>query len=679
MKTRIKLKGQLHSFFAWPLVYSLILLVATTIIFCMNRSAGNVMLLFWLLYVVITIVLYQLAKPSVMTELVNFGLEYGQIQKNMMNELALPYGLLDHTGKILWMNEALKDLIGEKNVMRNISVVFEEVSLKKLSFEEKDMQVDIVYDEHDFRALFRCISVDNFAHKNSIIDVAKDESMLIAMYLFDETQIKKFQKETENEKMVCGVIFIDNYEDVLKSTEEVRRSLLAALIDRKINKYMQSYDAILTKVEKDRYTFIIKKKYLPAIQSSRFSLLDEVREINIGNELPVTLCVGVGINASSLTEAYDWARSGIDLALGRGGDQAVFKDGDKISYYGGKTKQIEKTTRVRARVKAHALKQLIEGKEQVVIMGHKMADTDSFGAAIGVYRAAKVLNKRAYIVIDEISTSVKPMIAQFIGNPEYEPDMFLKSYEAEGIVDENTVLVVVDVNKKAYSQAPALLDKTKTIVVLDHHRQSSESVVNPLLSYIEPYASSTCEMVAEILQYIAEGVKLRPCEADVMYAGLLIDTNNFVNKTGTRTFEAAAFLKKSGADISKIRMTFRDEADVFRIKAIAEAGAVIDNDMAFAVCPTEGVQSPSIVGAQIANELLNINGINASFVFTDINGIIYISARSVETLNVQLIMERLGGGGHSTIAGAQLEDISVNEAIDRVKQEIKVMREEGAL
>ncbi len=292
-----------------------------------------------------------------------------------------------------------------------------------------------------------------------------------------------------------------------------------------------------------------------------------MREINIGNEMAVTLCIGVGADAASYAQSAEWAKNAIELALGRGGDQAVVKEKEKISYYGGKKKQVEKSTRVRARVKAHALKQLIEGKDQVVVMGHRIGDVDSFGASVGVYRIARALNKKAYVVLNEVTKTVRPLKECFENNSYFDSDMFLNEVQAKEIVNLNTALVVVDVNRPSYTECPDLLGFTRSIVVLDHHRQSSESIENAVLSYIEPYASSASEMVAEILQYISDGIKLRSEEANAMYAGLMIDTNNFLNKTGVRTFEAAAYLRKNGADVLKIRQMFREDMETYRVKA----------------------------------------------------------------------------------------------------------------
>lgn len=679
MKKKFKLKGRLNMYLKWPLFLSLLLAVVTVLVYVFDYRAGLLMTAGLVLYITASAVIYIYLKPSVVDELVNFAIEFAQVQHSLIHDLEIPYAILDDTGKLLWANTSMKAILGEYIDMKNISSLIPEIKAEMLPEDEDRTYVHVRQDEKYYKAEIMKVCIDDFAMENKVVEMRTDAYRLFAFYLFDETEIQLSRKEIQNQKLICGMILVDNYEEALNSTEEVRRSLLAALVERKITKYMQNYDAIVNKMEKDKYIFVMRQKYLPVLQSSKFSLLDEVREINIGNEMSVTLCMGLGVNAASYAQAQDWARHAIDLALGRGGDQAVVKDKDKISYYGGKTKQVEKSTRVRARVKAHALRQVIEGKDQVVIMGHKIGDVDCFGAAIGVYRAARSLNKKAYIVINEITTSVRPVYNHFLDNPEYDSDMFITSEAARGIVDMETAMVVVDVNTSARTEGPELLNLTKTIVVIDHHRQSGNSIENPVLSYIEPYSSSACEMVAEILQYITDSVKLRPEEADALYAGLMIDTNNFLSKTGVRTFEAAAFLKRNGADITRVRLKLRDDMATFKARAEAVKNAVVEGSYAYAVCPAEGLESPTIVGAQVANELLNITGIEASFVFTDIKGTIFVSARSYENMNVQLVMERLGGGGHSTIAGAQMKDMPVEEAVMKVKSVVKSMKMEGEI
>lgn len=677
---RLRLKGKLKSYLRWPLGLLMFLTMVAVGVFFIDVRAGVVVLAGVLVYGIIMIILYSKIKPVVLSELVNFALDYGQVQKSLLHELEIPYGVLDENGVLLWANARFKAIVDTKLASKGIANLFPELTKEQLPVGNQKSVCHISYKDYKFRAELSRIVVEGFSEKNDLIDLGDQENVLIAIYLFDETEIKRYMKENQEQRLVCGTIFVDNYEEALNSTEEVRRSLLAALIERKITKFMQEYDAIVHKTEKDRFQFVIQQRYLPLIQTTKFAILDEVREINIGNEIPVTLCIGVGVNGANYAQCAEWSRNAIELALGRGGDQAVIKDGDKISYYGGKTKQVEKSTRVRARVKAHALKQLLEGKEKVLIMGHKIGDVDSFGASIGVYRAARALNREAHIVINELTANVRALKGEFEHSSEYAEDMFLNEAQAMELVDLNTVLIVVDVNKPSYTECPALLTKTKTIVILDHHRQSSENIENAVLSYIEPYASSACEMIAEILQYITDGVRLRPTEANAMYAGLLIDTNNFINKTGVRTFEAAAYLRKNGADIIKVKKMFRDDIETYKVRADAVTRATIfDGMFAFAECRPEGLDSPTVVGAQVANELMNITGVKASFVFTNVKDTIYVSARSFEEVNVQLVMEKFGGGGHSAIAGAQLKDMSVEAAMTQVKMQLRIMKNEGEI
>ena len=679
MNNQVKLKGPLKSYMRWPVILSCLFVAMTVGIFFVDYKCGLIAFACLICYVAAALLIYYRIKPIIISELVNFALEYGQVQKTMLYDLQVPYAVLDDQGKLLWANRSFDDIVDEKAGYRGIYHIFPELTAEKLPKDANKVIVPVKYSDHFYRAELSRVTVTDFSEHNALVDIGED-NILISVYLFDETEIRSYIRQIQEQQLVCGIILVDNYEEALNSTEEVRQSLLAALIERKITKYMQGYDAIVTKTEKDRYQFVIQHRYLPMLQSNKFSLLDEVREINIGNELPVTLCIGIGADAGSYAQSSEWAKSAIELALGRGGDQAVIKEREKISYYGGKKKQVEKSTRVRARVKAHALKQLLEGKDQVVIMGHKIGDVDSFGASIGVYRIARALNKKAYIVLNEVTRSVRPLKERFENNSFYDSDMFLNEVQAREIVDLNTALVVVDVNRPSFTECPELLSGTRTIVILDHHRQSSENIENAVLSYIEPYASSASEMVAEILQYINEGIKLRAEEADAMYAGLMIDTNNFLNKTGVRTFEAAAFLKKNGADVTKIRMMFRDDMETFQVRAEAISKAeIFDGVYAFAECKPGKLETPTVVGAQVANELLNITDVKASFVFTEVKGVIYISARSMEEINVQLVMEKLGGGGHSAIAGAQLKDVSVSDAMVRLKAELRRMKNEGEI
>ena len=329
------------------------------------------------------------------------------------------------------------------------------------------------------------------------------------------------------------------------------------------------------KTVKDKYLVVMRKKSVSQLQSARFDILEDVKTVNIGNEMAVTLSIGVGLDGLTYAQNYEFARNAIDLALGRGGDQAVLKTPETIIYYGGKSQQVEKNTRVKARVKAHALKEIIAGKDKVLIMGHRMADVDSFGAAVGIYRIAQALDRKAHIVLNDISNTLQPVVDLFSNNPEYDEDMIVSSSQAMEIAGNNAVLVVVDVKRPSITECPDLLGICKSIVVLDHHRQGTDTIENATLSYVEPYASSTCEMVSEILQYTADNIKIRTEEADCMYSGIMIDTNNFMSKTGVRTFEAAAFLRRNGADVTRVRKMFREDAADYKTKADAVSQAEI--------------------------------------------------------------------------------------------------------
>ena len=683
MRNKRKVRGTFRLYLQWPLFLSGLLIVLTAIVGAVSLKAGIIVSVFTLVYIGIALWLYFSRKRGMLEGLISFASAYGKNSQVLMDEMLIPYGITDKSGHFLWVNREFQAILDEdKSGLKNITALFPEVTKEMLATGGQMVSIHSAFGERRFRVDLKEVDLELFAGSGEEEQIksglAAESSSVTAVYLIDETQTIKYKQQINDQKMVAGLIYLDNYDEALESVEEVRRSLLTALIDRKITKYIGSLEGIVKKLEKDKYFFAIKQQYMTKMQEEHFSILEDVKTVNIGNDMAVTLSIGIGMNGETYGQNYDYARASIDMALGRGGDQAVAKDADKILYYGGKAQQMEKTTRVKARVKAHALRELMENKDRLLIMGHRLADIDSFGAAVGIYRIAVSMNKRAHIVLNEVTSSVRPMMDRFVESGEYPEDMFLKGPEAAGLVDAGTMLVVVDVNRPSITDEPSLLRLVKTIVVLDHHRTSSEIIDNAVLSYVEPYASSACEMVAEVVQYIADGIKVRPPEADAMYAGIVIDTQNFTNQTGVRTFEAAAFLRRSGADITRVRKLFREDMKDYQAKAEAVRAAEVYMDaFAISTCPAEGIESPTIVGAQAANELLEIRGIKASIVLTDYNGTVYFSARSIDEVNVQVMMEKLGGGGHRTIAGAQMKDVTVEEAKTRLKEVIQEMMSEG--
>ncbi len=670
MNKKFKLRGHLKHLTRWPLYLTVLLIALNVLVYMIDCKAGLVVTLGTLIYVACAVGILLYHRPQMFNDLIAFASQYEVLEKRVLEDLALPYAVMDMEGRMIWSNKEFSELTGKDQYYRkNVNTIFPDVTPDKLPVSEgQDIsEISTQVGERIYRISMQRIRLGEDMVHARVLEGLPETTSLIAMYLYDETELREYMQANEDNKLVLALAYLDNYEEALESVEDVRRSLLIALIDRKITKYFSNYDGLVKKLEKDKYFLIMRQSSLEALKAQKFHILDEVKTVNIGNEMTVTLSIGIGLNAANYLQNYEYCRIAIEMALGRGGDQVVIKNGDNITYFGGKSQQMEKTTRVKARVKAQALKEFMSTKERVVVMGHKITDVDALGAAIGIYRAGKTLGKPVHIVVNDPSTSIRPLIAGYLNNPEYEPSMFIDREQAVELVDDNTVVVVVDTNKPSYTECQDLLYMTKTVVVLDHHRRGNEIIENAVLSYVEPYASSTCEMVAEILQYFSDDLRLRNIEADCIYAGIIIDTNNFITRAGVRTFEAAAFLRRSGADMTRVRKMLRDNFDSYKAKAEAVRTAEIyRNCFAIAVCPSEGLESPTVVGAQAANELLNIAGVKASFVLTTYNREVYISARAIDEINVQLMMEKMGGGGHINIAGAQ-----VKESIENVKEMLK--------
>ena len=677
-KKGMRLKGQLRMYMNWPLIMTVLLAAMNIWRYMIDKKAGLMMSVFILVYLAIAGGLYFYNRSLILADLIQFSAQYKGIEHTLLKELAVPYAIALEDGRILWGNDAFTALTAglrkEKYLNRMIPELHPGV------FPKKDLdhsEMEVTYKDRDYLVELRRVSLEGFSQKEELLQIPEDEEFFVAVSMQDVTELNAYIRENEDQRMIAGLIYIDNFDEVMESVEEVRQSLLVALIDRKINKYIGDVDGIVKKMEKDKYFIVLKKESYKKIAEDKFSLLEEVKQVNIGNARSATLSIGLGLNTATYALSYQYARVAIDLALARGGDQAVIKDCNGISYFGGKKEQTAKNTRVKARVKAEALREFVVTKDQVMIMGHKIADPDSFGACMGIYRAVVSLEKKAHIIINTVTESVRPLYDEIAESPAYEDDIFLTSDQALDYFTDNTMVVVVDTNKTQMTECPELLRRSRMTAVLDHHRQSSNVIENAVLSYVEPYSSSACEMVAEVLQYIADDIKIPSVEADCLYAGIMIDTRNFMNRTGVRTFEAAAFLRRCGADITRVRKMFRDDMASYRAKAEAMRKAeVYRKEYAIAECPSD-IESPTVLAAQTANELLDISGIKASFVLTVYEGKIYLSARSIDEVNVQIIAEKLGGGGHINSAGAQFDHTNIQEVISVLKETIDDMIEEG--
>ena len=681
MSRQERRKKKLSAFFKIPILLGLFLAGITVLVYFIDWPIGIILTIFLVIYFVFTLYMYLNNSEILRKEMVEFATSYGELQGELLKSFDIPYALLDETGKIMWFNDAFGTAVHkDSDYRRSITTIFPAIRREGLPKDEKEIRVQVEMEGTTFMAQIKKLNMAELLPSNTMLDDKARKGELYSLFLIDDTAARIAIQEVDDQSMVVGFVYIDNYEEAVDTLEDVRKSLLVALIDRKVTKYFSSIDGICSKMEKDKYLSVMRKKALHQLEEDHFDLLEDAKTVKIGNEMAITLSIGIGLDGLSYAQNYEFARNAIDLALGRGGDQAVVKNFENVTYYGGKSRQVEKSTRVKARVKAQALKEILNIRDTVFIMGHRLGDPDSFGAALGIYRIAQTLNRKAYIVLNDRTVSLRQVLTLFDKNENYSKDMIIDSVTAIESVTDNSALVVVDVNTPSRTECPELLKLCKSIVVLDHHRQGKEVIENATLSYVEPYASSACEMVSEILQYTGENIKVRPEEADAIYGGIVVDTNNFTNRSGVRTFEAAAFLRRCGADVTRVRKLFREDVVSYRAKADAVSHAQIFRDaFAISVCNAENVQSPTVVGAQAANDLLDIKGVKASFVFTRYQGKVFVSARSIDEVNVQLIMEKMGGGGHLNIAGCQLDNVTIDEAIATLKKTISDMIEAGDL
>lgn len=672
-------KSRVAGLFRIAIILGIILWVTDFLIFFLDPRAFAAVTIDCLIYTCVMAAAFISSRAIYMREMTAFAEEFQSLEGQLLREMDMPYALLDEGGHFMWMNPAFEKVVHrDRSYRRPISTLIPALTRDVFPTDDKQVKVPVELVGNSYSAQMRRIQV---SHMGGGYETLGDTAgSIISLNLVDNTAMRLAIREVDDQSLAVGLFYIDNYDEVIDTVEEVRKALLIALIDRKVNQYISAIDGLCSKIEKDKYLIILRKKSLQVLQDGHFDILDDVKKVSVGNEMAVTLSLGFGLDGLAYTQNYEFARNAVDLALGRGGDQAIIKTPDNVVYYGGKTRQVEKNTRVKARVKAQALKEIIRVRDAVFIMGHKMGDPDSFGAAVGIYRIARTLGKEAHIIINERTISLEQILRLFENNSEYGKEFIINSQQALEMVIDNACVVVVDVNSVERTECPDLLTRCKSIVVLDHHRAGKDSIEGATLSYVEAYASSACEMVAEVVQYTGENIRLRPEEADAMYGGIVVDTDGFVNRAGVKTFEAAAFLRRSGADVVRVRKLFREEAVEYMARANAVSQAEIYRDyFAFSTCNGDGLRSPTVVGAQAANELLDIDGVKASFVMTPYNGKIFISARSIDEVNVQLVMEHMGGGGHINMAGSQMEGASPEEAIEAVKKVIDQMIEEGEI
>lgn len=588
--------------------------------------------------------------------------------KDAILTVPMPVVVTGMDGTIIWYNKHFEEAVDEEGLIgNNLNGLLPDFQIDPL-IEDVDSYEQVKFKDRLYNITWSPIQIDK--------DI-EESNVLLLLYLEDVTIQTAVEERYKRGQLAMAYIYVDNYDEVLANTEEADKPMLTAEIEGKLSRWATGLNAGWQKYERDKYIMIMDSEILDRVEKDKFSILDEIREINPENQMNPTLSIGVGVEADSPLHNLDYARTALDMALGRGGDQTAVKRGTKLYFYGGKTKAVEKRTKVKSRVIAGVLRELMEQSERVYIMSHQLPDLDSLGSAMGIYRCARHIKKEAYIILDKANHSVDYLLKEIHKRDEYK-DLFIHPQLAKENMNNNTLLVVVDVHRPSFTELPELLNMAEKIVAIDHHRRSAEAIENATLAYLEPYASSASELVAEIIQYFDEKIRLNPLEADAILAGITMDTKSFTFKTGVRTFEAAAYLKRGGADPTSVRQFFNDDMETYAARADTVKNAqIIMPGIAVSQCPL-GAQNPSLIAAQAADSLLTIHGIHASFVLAQEDDVILISGRSMGNINMQVILEKLGGGGHMTIAGAQIYNASMEEAKTRVTHAVKqYLEEEG--
>ncbi len=567
-----------------------------------------------------------------------------------------PLVVLETNGNIIWKSSNFIKEFANIDTGTTLTDVIKELKLKIENGKNTNnisISESMKIGDKNYKVIAEYTKLREKEHKNS-------SEYMATVYFLDETNYVKLLEEYNNSRTCIGIIVLDNYEELMQRVTEEEKLKITSNAEKNIYSWVNKYDGLLVKSERDTYVCIFDQLNLEKIKEDKFEILDEIKEIKTQDNIQLTLSIAISENEKTNSEEYKSAKAVIDIALGRGGDQAIIKQNGKYYFFGGRTQEVEKRTRVKARIVAQALEELMNSASNVIIMGHTNSDIDAMGSGMGVYRIAKTIGKDAYIVNETNGTSLDNFINDLKDIEEYN-DVIIDKAEALNKISADSLLVVVDTDKKNYVEAPELLDKTDKIVVIDHHRRGTDYIENAILTFHEVYASSACELVTELVEYAEKTVKLTKFEVEALYAGIMMDTKNFTFKTGVRTFEAAAFLRKCGVDIIKVKKWFQSDLETYnKISEIVAKSEIIDDTIAISIYDKEDSDA-NITCAKAADELLTISNITASFVIGKMGDKIYISGRSIGDINVQLILEKLGGGGHITVAGAQVEGMTQEE------------------
>jgi len=591
-------------------------------------------------------------------ELKNYIIEYTKniesLSVNSFYYSPLPICIIGPAGKILWFNSKFKELVG--NLAESIE-----------SIDEYDSDFPLKSMEGNKEGTINNIEIDKSGKSFNVMYYQLEEGRFgqdisYVCYWNENTAYTSLKSRYNDERPIAVLVQIDNYDEISEKLDKGEKSAMTAEVEKILNKYASEMNGFVLKYDTSKFLMMIENKFLDSLEAKKFSMLDDVKNLKGSGDFNFTLSIGAGALAKNLTQLIDYAKGALDVALGRGGDQAVVKRINSVKFYGGNSKAVEKRTKVKARIISYALRQIIDQSSNVLIMGHRVGDMDSLGASIGLYSIARSRGKKANIVLNNVNYALKNMHERMKHEESHYKDALITTEAAMNMIDQNTLIVVLDTHRRSYTEAPELLSRIDKIVLIDHHRRSEEYIENTLLDYIEPYASSTCELVSEIVQYMDDHIKLTKFEADALLAGIVVDTNSFTFKTGVRTFEAASFLRRNGADTADVKQLFNESLDSMKKKTeIIERSEILFGDVAVSYID-ELSEDSNVIAAQSADELLTIKDVKLSFVLVRNKDYINISGRSQGNVNVQVIMESLGGGGHLNMAGAQVPTQDMEEA-----------------
>ena len=602
-------------------------------------------------------------KSEISETLQDLTLSVDTAAKSSLINSPFPLIIMESNGNIIWRSAKFISEFEGFDINLYLNNLIDDIKLdiketEKDVSKEKQISKHIELNDKHYEVLGK------FVHSKKY-DKKHDDKYMMMLYFIDETEMVKLKEEYKDSKSCVTIIMIDNYEETMQQLESEEKPQVTAEIDKYIYEWTDKSNGVLIKSDRDRYVYLFEQRYSEKVKQDKFSILDKVKDIQTKENVQITLSIAISNDGMTDKEKYRSAQAAMDVVLGRGGDQAVIRENEIYKFYGGRAQEVEKRTKVKARVVAHALENLIKDASKVMVMGHTNPDIDSMGSSMGIYRLAKSLGKKAYIIDSSETNTLQSFKNDLAKEPEYE-DILITKEVAEENIDKETLVVVVDTHKTTYVEAPELLKRTDKIVIIDHHRRSADYIENATLTFQEVYASSAAELVTELLQYAEVRVDLKTIEAESLYAGIMMDTKNFTFKTGVRTFEAAAYLRRCGVNIIRVKKWFQSNLETFnKIAAIVKKAEIVNDTIAIATYEKKDKEA-SLICAKAADELLTISDITASFVMGKAGNKICISGRSIGDINVQIILEKLGGGGHITLAGAQVEGMTMEET----KQEL---------